>query len=1216
MPVTGTIQQATKDQLYFTDSLKGDIQFRSLSNINWVFGQGSNTTSMMKLNSSTLNLNSSNVIMPGNVGIGTAFPAFNLDVNGSINFAGTLYNNGSVFNTSPWLFAGSNAYFSSGYAGIGTSTPSHELDVVGTAAADTVKTSTISAKSGTINIGTDAGTSVINIGGNNTTVSLAGTLAYVTASDLTIADRKITLNKGGSATSASDTGFEIEENGAITGYIKTSSDRNSFLFKSPNGTVASMNLAGSAINFNSNSLVVASNGYIGVGVSNPAAGLDVSSTALFRGGIYSTAAPTVSGQGAWLGWNRSSDGATWHMNQKGSFSGGHVFGEATVSNVFTEYMRLTGTGSLGLGTSNPAYTLDVQGGNARLNNAFVGDVGLGASYAGFAHSNCVSTSNTYGFVQASDGTTYVNSATGTAIHFKQNNTTELGTWTSTGLGIAKSNPAYALDVTGTINSTDKVMATNDVLIGTTTVSEKLSINSGNIALIHGGVYGGSTGTDKWTSVGDKSLAAAPHHEMSNYGVAVAWSNDGAFFGLRDYSSKKDAVISATNNLRFQAASNSDLMILTSTGRLGVGTSNPQYAIDTTGTINAAQLLINGTALSTSTGGGFSAIASGAAYSLCNIGIGTSNPQTNLDVVGSINASFALYESNVQLSSKYALSNAQSNYHLTTAFNTYSNWANGQYAPSNTLSNYVLTSTATTQYAPSNTLSNYTLTSTANTQYAPSNATSNISTAATFGSNTASWTSNNHLPLAGGVLTGSLTGTSVTMTTFTGSNATFSNLTIQGSITSVSLTESNITTCNVTASNISACNITATTAFTEAGTLLSTKYAPSNTLSNFALTSTANTQYAPSNTLSNFALTSTANTQYAPSNTLSNYALTSTANTQYAPSNTLSNYTLASTANTQYAPSNTLSNYALTSTANTQYAPSNTLSNYALTSTANTQYAPSNTLSNYQLTSAFTTYSNWANGQYAPSNTLSNYVLTSTANTQYAPSNTLSNYVLTSTANTQYAPSNATSNISAAATFGSNTASWTSNNHLPLAGGTLTGSLTGTSITMTTFTGSNATFSNLTIQGSITSVSLTESNITTSNVTASNISACNITATTAFTEAGTLLSTKYAPSNTLSNYALTSTANTQYAPSNTLSNYTLTSTANTQYAPSNTLSNYALTSTANTQYAPSNTLSNYTLASTANMDSELSVIASRHPTNSSHRRVGSRKKTFVSFPDTK
>jgi hypothetical protein len=137
-------------------------------------------------------------------------------------------------------------------------------------------------------------------------------------------------------------------------------------------------------------------------------------------------------------------------------------------------------------------------------------------------------------------------------------------------------------------------------------------------------------------------------------------------------------------------------------------------------------------------------------------------------------------------------------------------------------------------------------------------------------------------------------------------------------------------------NVTNCNIL------EGNVLLSSKYALSNTLSNYVLTSAGNTQYAPSNTLSNYVLTSAGNTRYAPSNTLSNYVLTSAGNTQYAPSNTLSNYVLTSAGNTQYAPSNTLSNYVLTSAGNTQYAQSNTLSNYGLKT--QTDYT-SNSLSN-------------------------------------------------------------------------------------------------------------------------------------------------------------------------------------------------------------------------------------------------------------------------------
>ena len=63
--------------------------------------------------------------------------------------------------------------------------------------------------------------------------------------------------------------------------------------------------------------------------------------------------------------------------------------------------------------------------------------------------------------------------------------------------------------------------------------------------------------------------------------------------------------------------------------------------------------------------------------------------------------------------------------------------------------------------------------------------------------------------------------------------------------------------------------------------------------------------------------------------------------------------------------------------------------------------------------------------------------------------------------------------------------------------------------------------------------------------AGNFNACNLYENT------TLLSTKYAPSNTLSNYILTSTGNAQYSPSNTLSNYSLKSQGDFN---SNSLSN--------------------------------------------------------------
>jgi hypothetical protein len=68
----------------------------------------------------------------GNVGIGSSTSSsYKLNVDGDINFTGTLYQNGSSFGTSQWSTSGSNIYYSSGNVGIGTSSPALKLDVRG-----------------------------------------------------------------------------------------------------------------------------------------------------------------------------------------------------------------------------------------------------------------------------------------------------------------------------------------------------------------------------------------------------------------------------------------------------------------------------------------------------------------------------------------------------------------------------------------------------------------------------------------------------------------------------------------------------------------------------------------------------------------------------------------------------------------------------------------------------------------------------------------------------------------------------------------------------------------------------------------------------------------------------------------------------------------------------------------------------------------------------
>ncbi len=87
-----------------------------------------------------------------------------------------------------------------------------------------------------------AGTDVLNIGATNANVinygnastvhNFLGTAIYELQVNSYVEDKLITLNYGGSVGSGIGVGFEIEEDGVITGYFKTNAARDGFSFKS------------------------------------------------------------------------------------------------------------------------------------------------------------------------------------------------------------------------------------------------------------------------------------------------------------------------------------------------------------------------------------------------------------------------------------------------------------------------------------------------------------------------------------------------------------------------------------------------------------------------------------------------------------------------------------------------------------------------------------------------------------------------------------------------------------------------------------------------------------------------------------------------------------------------------------------------------------------------------------------------------------------------
>lgn len=194
--------------------------------------------------------------------------------------------------------------------------------------------------------------------------------------------------------------------------------------------------------------------------------------------VYNTAtvADVTPGYYYWTGtaWTRllNSTAAGWALTGNAGTSAATNFIGTTDAIDFvtrtsnTERMRVTSAGNVGIGISAPTQKLDVQGGNARINNTFIGDVGHGTNWAGFAHFSQASTSG-YSLLASSDGSyTLINKLNtgGGYIGFRVGNIDQAVLTNSGNMGIGTTAPAYKLDVYGTIRAIDIFTAGGQNLI--------------------------------------------------------------------------------------------------------------------------------------------------------------------------------------------------------------------------------------------------------------------------------------------------------------------------------------------------------------------------------------------------------------------------------------------------------------------------------------------------------------------------------------------------------------------------------------------------------------------------------------------------------------------------------------------------------------------------------------------------------------------------------
>lgn len=172
------------------------------------------------------------------------------------------------------------------------------------------------------------------------------------------------------------------------------------------------------------------------------------------------------------------------------------------------------------------------------------------------------------------------------------------------VGIGTTSPQNKLDIEGgavvgaTYSGTNTapvngLLVEGNVGIGTSALGDKnkLVVSGGRLGQLESGSIGDGWG--KWSTIGVPDLGFS-QTSTNYYGLKVNWDSDGVVFGLRNYgSNRKDAIIAwgddANDNFRFLRPNDVDAMIITGGGSVGIGTTNPGYKLEVSGST-----LIDGT----------------------------------------------------------------------------------------------------------------------------------------------------------------------------------------------------------------------------------------------------------------------------------------------------------------------------------------------------------------------------------------------------------------------------------------------------------------------------------------------------------------------------------------------------------------------------------------------------------------------------------------------
>ena len=396
-------------------------------------------------------------------------------------------------------------------------------------------------------------------------------------------------------------------------------------------------------------------GNVGIGTIAPTCKLDVNGTiASYNSSSNAGSIKVTGGTGQandtfWVGFGHGSNSSDVNDRARigvniATYGAGRLFFTTGGGNGQAERMRIDESGNVGIGSTTPAYKLDVVGtvrstGNTITNNLLHGDVGYGSGWAGIQHSNVGA--NSYALIQSSSGQTVLNCSTGQAISFRINNS-EQGTWNNTGLGINNLSPAYKLDVNGSIGCTGTMWSINSTMSNSTSFAPlifgKNTLSNGNVGIMEFN-YIGSVSPSNYIGLGfwggNNKLVVqnsgnvgigttAPSFKLDVNGSTRLANNVGqgsvSQLKVENNTSNMSFFVNLTGGSYNNCVSGGDCAILAGThqvdagslvlgnwgtsnagikisnnGNIGIGTPTPAYKLDVNGTINVNGSILMNTA---------------------------------------------------------------------------------------------------------------------------------------------------------------------------------------------------------------------------------------------------------------------------------------------------------------------------------------------------------------------------------------------------------------------------------------------------------------------------------------------------------------------------------------------------------------------------------------------------------------------------------------------